>query len=193
MRVRLLWPSAAAALAVLVLSPLSHADPDRSAAIKQVTRGETLAERSSASFDQIATAATARRGAVEQLDPSLPDGSYLEDDAANLTGAQGAGIAPACVLSPEQQAIVTSLQSQGRLAAGECEMLAWFAQPGDPVEGDERRSLAEAVIVTSPELLGQESEADRQARLEADRAAAEAAAAAREIAATILMPVPPGN
>jgi hypothetical protein len=192
MRARLLWQPAAAALAVLVLSPVCHADPDRSAAIKQVTRGETLAERSSASFDQIATAATARRGAVEQLDPSLPDGSYLEDDAANLTGAQGAGIAPACVLSPEQQAIVTSLQSQGRLPAGECEMLAWFAQPGDPVEGDERRSLAEAVIVTSPELLGQESEADRQARLEADRAAAEAVAA-REIAATILMPVPPGN
>jgi len=192
MRARLLWQPAAAALAVLVLSPVSHADPDRSAAIKQVTRGETLAERSSASFDQIATAATARRGAVEQLDPSLPVGSYLEDDAANLTGAQGAGNSPACVLSPEQQAIVTSLQSQGRLPAGECEMLAWFAQPGDPVEGDERRSLAEAVIVTSPELLGQESEADRQARLEADRAAAEAVAA-REIAATILMPVPPGN
>jgi hypothetical protein len=192
MRARLLWQPAAAALAVLVLSPVSHADPARSAAIKQVTRGETLAERSSASFDQIATVTAARRSAVEQLDPSLPDGSYPEDDAASLTGAQGAGIAPACVLSPEQQAIVTSLQSQGGLPAGECEMLAWFAQPGDPVEGDERRSLAEAVIVTSPELLGQESEADRQARLEADRAAAEAAAA-REIAATILMPVPPGN
>ena len=96
------------------------------------------------------------------------------------------------MLSPEQQAIVTSLQSQGRLPAGECEMLAWFAQPGDPVEGDERRSLAEAVIVTSPELLGQESEADRQARLEADRAAAEAVAAG-EIATTLFMPVPPGN
>ena len=192
MRARLLWQSAAAALAVFAFSPLTHADPDRSAAIKQVTRGETLAERSSASFDQIATAATARRGAVEQLDPSLPDGSYPDDDAASLTGAQGAGISPACVLSPEQQAIVTSLQSQGRLPAGECEMLAWFAQPGDPVEGDERRSLAEAVIVTSPELLGQESEADRQARLEADRAAAEAVAAG-EIAATLFMPVPPGN
>jgi hypothetical protein len=192
MRARLLWQSAAAALAVLVLSPVSHADPDRSAAIKQVTRGETLAERSSASFDQITAVTAARRGAVEQLDPSLPDSSYLGDDAASLTGAQGAGIAPACVLSPEQQAVVTSLQSQGRLPAGECEMLAWFAQPGDPVEGDERRSLAEAVIVTSPELLGQESEADRQARSEADRQAAEAVAA-REIAATILMPVPPGN
>ena len=192
MRARLLWQPAAAALAALVLSPVSHADPDRSAAIKQVTRGETLAERSSASFDQIATVTAARRGAVEQLDPTLPDGSYPDDDAANLTGAQGAGISPACVLSPEQQAIVTSLQSQGRLPAGECEMLAWFAQPGDPVEGDERRSLAEAVIVTSPELLGQESEADRQARLEADRAAAEAVAAG-EIAATIFMPVPPGN
>lgn len=192
MRARLLWQPVAAALAVLVLSPVSHADPDRSAAIKQVTRGETLAERSSASFDQIATVTAARRGAVEQLDPSLPDGSYPENDAANLTGAQGSVVAPACVLSPEQQAIVTSLQSQGRLPAGECEMLAWFAQPGDPVEGDERRSLAEAVIVTSPELLGQDSEAERQARAEADRAAAEAAAA-RDIAATILMPVPPGN
>lgn len=192
MRARLLWHPMAAALAVLVLSPVSHADPDRSAAIKQVTRGETLTERSSASFDQIAIASAARRGAVEQLAPSLLDGSYPENDAGNLTGAPGAGVAPACVLSSEQQAIVTSLQSQGRLPASECEMLAWFAQPGDPVEDDERRSLAEAVIVTSPELLGQESEADRQARAEADRAAAEAAAA-RDIAATILMLVPPGN
>ena len=192
MRARLFSNATAAALiASVCLVPAAAAEADRSAAIKQVTRGETLAERSSASFNQI-TPVTGNRSAVEQLDPNLQDDSYPENGAANLTGTQGTVVAPVCVLSPEQQAIVTSLQSQGRLPAGECEMLAWFAQPGDPVDGDERRSLAEAVIATSPELLGQESEADRQARLQADREAAEAAAA-REIAATILMPVPPGN
>ena len=178
----------AGAFAAVLLAPIATAEADRSAAIKQVTRGATIAERSSAGFDQISTVAAGRTSAVDQIDPSLEAKSVPEASGDKLSDVQAAG---PCVLTPEQQAIVTSLESQGRLPAGDCEMVAWFGRPGDEPDGDDRRSLAEAVVTTSPELLGQESEAARLARIEAERRQAEAAAS-EAIAATILMPTLPG-
>lgn len=191
MRARLASHAIACAFAAVFLAPVAVAEADRSAAIKQVTRGATLAERSSAGFDQISTVAAGRTSAVDQIDPSLEAKSVPEASGDKLTDGQAAASAGPCVLTPEQQAIVTSLQSQGRLPAGDCEMVAWFGRPGDEPDAEDRRSLAEAVVTTSPELLGQESEAARIARLEAERQQAEAAASAA-IAATILTPTLPG-
>lgn len=191
MRARLASHAIACAFAAVFLAPVAVAEADRSAAIKQVTRGATLAERSSAGFDQISTVAAGRTSAVDQIDPSLEATAVPELSGDRLSNPQDTRSPAPCVLTPEQQAIVTSLESQGRLPAGDCEMVAWFGRPGDPVEGEERRSLAEAVISTSPELLGQEAEADRLARIEAERRQAEAATS-EAIAAQILTPTLPG-
>lgn len=65
---------AALALALLA-SGAASADVDRSARITQVTRSTTMAERSSAAFDQISTV-EAGRSSVSQIDPGLA----LKDD-----------------------------------------------------------------------------------------------------------------
>ena len=189
------WASpklAAILLTLAALASMAHAEADRSAAINQVAKTRTLAERSSAAFDQLSTVETGR-SRVDQIDPALA----REDAPGNdqLAAAETAAPGSACILSPEQQSIVTSLEAQGKLPAGDCEMVAWFAQPGDKAEGEDRQSLAEAVIAGAPEMLGRESEADRLAQLELEKRQAEAAASAA-IALTILtpaVPVPPGK
>ena len=189
------WASpklAAILLTLAAMASMAHAEADRSAAINQVTKTRTLAERSSAAFDQLSTVETGR-SRVDQIDPALA----REDAPGNdqLAAAETAAPSSACTLSPEQQSIVTSLEAQGKLPAGDCEMVAWFAQPGDKAEGEDRQSLAEAVIAGAPEMLGRESEADRLAQLELEKRQAEAAASAA-IALTILtpaVPVPPGK
>ena len=189
------WASpklAAILLTLAAMASMAHAEADRSAAINQVAKTRTLAERSSAAFDQLSTVETGR-SRVDQIDPALA----REDAPGNdqLAAAETAAPGSACILSPEQQSIVTSLEAQGRLPAGDCEMVAWFAQPGDKAEGEDRQSLAEAVIAGAPEMLGRESEADRLAQLELEKRQAEAAASAA-IALTILtpaVPVPPGK
>jgi hypothetical protein len=193
MRAGWVSPNAAAILLTLAaMASMAHAEADRSAAINQVTKTRTLAERSSAAFDQLSTVETGR-SRVDQIDPALA----REDAPGNdqLAAAETAAPGSACTLSPEQQSIVTSLEAQGKLPAGDCEMVAWFAQPGDKAEGEDRQSLAEAVIAGAPEMLGRESEADRLAQLELEKRQAEAAASAA-IALTILtpaVPVPPGK
>lgn len=174
------------ALTALLLAVFpAGAETDRSAAIRQVAAGETLAERSSASFDQIKPVAREARGRVDQIDPSLA--TERDDDLdIEMAAARPSG----CVLTPEQQAIVTSLQSQGRLPAGECEMLAFFADPDD--KSDDRRGLAEAIMAGAPELAGHESEAARQARLE-EEARREAEAGMKATVSTFLLPAVPVN
>jgi len=189
------WPSpkhAAVLLTLAAVSAMAHAEADRSAAINQVTKLRTMAERSSAAFEQLSAVETGR-SRVDQIDPALALSNAPDID--RLTAPEPAAPVSACTLSPEQQSIVTSLEAQGKLPAGDCEMVAWFAQPGDKVEGEDRQSLAEAVIAGSPEMLGRESEADRLAQQELERRQAEAAASAA-IALTILtpaVPVPPGK
>lgn len=179
----------AISFSVALFAPAAQAESSRSAAIRQVTSGETLPERSAAGFDQIATI-DAGRGKVDQIDPALamkvvPESDRLETDPeVPSTG---------CSLTREQQAIVTSLQAQGKLPVGDCEMIAWFARPGDQSEGEER-ALAEAAAANAPELLGQEAERDRAARLEAEQQQADAAAVS--VSTTIFTPVspaPPGK
>ena len=193
MRAGWVSPNPAAILLTLAaMASMAHAEADRSAAINQVAKTRTLAERSSAAFDQLSTVETGR-SRVDQIDPALA----REDAPGNdqLAAAETAAPGSACILSPEQQSIVTSLEAQGKLPAGDCEMVAWFAQPGDKAEGEDRQSLAEAVIAGAPEMLGRESEADRLAQLELETREAEAAASAA-IALTILtpaVPVPPGK
>jgi len=170
----------------------AHAEADRSAAINQVTKARTMAERSSAAFDQLSNVETGR-SRVDQIDPALARADTPDSD--RLTASDRIAPERGCALSPGQQSIVTSLEAQGKLPAGDCEMVAWFAQPGDKAESENRQSLAEAVIAGSPEMLGRESEADRLAQLERDRRQGEAAASAA-IALTILTPVvpaPPGK
>ena len=186
-----LFVTAAALLAVVFAAPTAATETDRSAAIKQVTSGETLSERSNAGFDQIATISAGRTSAVDQIDPSLEARAVSDSPSDRTSETQDGARTSPCVLTPEQQAIVTSLESQGRLPAGDCEMVAWFGRPGDRVESEDRRSLSEAVFVSSPELLGQEVEADRAARLEEERRQSEAAAS-EQIASTILTPAMPG-
>ena len=186
---------AAVLLMLAALVSIAHAESDRSAAVNQVTKSLTLAERSSAAFDQLSAVETGR-SRVDQIDPVLaaaeaPGGDQLSAAEPAEPAAPGS----ACTLSPEQQSIVTSLEAQGRLPAGDCEMLAWFAQPGDKAEGEDRKSLAEAVISGAPETLGRESEADRLAKAELEERQAEVAASAA-IALSILtpaVPVPPGK
>jgi hypothetical protein len=164
------------------------ADPERSAAIPQVQSSTKMEERSNAAFEQIVLpGAGTRRGGVDQIDPALfangaPDGAAFDLDPS----AESEQI-PACTLTPEQQSIVTSLEAQGRLPAGDCEMVAWFAKPADKSEED-RRALAAAVLAAAPELVGQESDEARASRLEAERLAAEAVAAA---VLTYLLPITP--
>lgn len=192
-------PSAKFALFVALLAavaPLAQADgEDRSAGIRQVTKGDTLAERSSAAFDQISTVQSGR-SRLDQIDPSLAlkDGAEID----RLSASEPPQPVEACTLTPEQQSIVTSLEAQGKLPAGECELVAWFARPGDKVENDDRQALAEAAVSGAPELLGVETEAGRLAQQEAEaeqqRQQADAAAAA--MALSILAPQPsaaPGN
>ncbi len=184
------WASpklAAVLLTLSALAPMAHAEADRSAAINQVTKSRTLAERSSAAFDQLSTVETGR-SRVDQIDPALAAAGAPGSD--QLSAGEPAAPGAACTLSPEQQSIVTSLEAQGRLPAGDCEMLAWFAQPGDKAEGEDRNSLAEAVISGAPEMLGRESEAHSLAQLELEKRQAEAAASAA-IALTILTPAVP--
>jgi hypothetical protein len=169
------------------LASIAHAEADRSAAINQVTKSRTLAERSSAAFDQLSTVETGR-SRVDQIDPALAAADAPGSD--QLAAPDPAAPGSACTLSPEQQSIVTSLEAQGRLPAGDCEMVAWFAQPGDKGEGEDRQSLAEAVIAGAPEMLGRESEADRLAKAELEERQAEAAASAA-IALTIFTPAVP--
>lgn len=183
---------AAILTAVAASSSMSHAETGRSAAIRQVTEAGTIAERSSAAFDQISTVETGR-SRLDQIDPSLARANA--EGGERLAAGAPDELAAGCSLTPEQQAIVTSLEAQGRLPAGVCEMAAWFAQPGDKVEGEDRRALAEAVLAGAPGMLGRDAEADRLAALELEQRQAEAAAA-EAIALTILtpaVPVAPGN
>jgi hypothetical protein len=176
---------AALVLAFLVGGGASS-EVDRSARITQVTRSTTMAERSSAAFDQISTV-EAGRSSVTQIDPGLA----LKDDKAgpeSLSAGQGPAPPSACELTPEQQSIVTSLEAQGRLPAGDCEMVAWFAEPRDKSEAEDRQSLAESVVAGAPELVGQDVEADRLAREAEDLARAEAAATAAAI--SLFSPTP---
>ena len=174
--------SAGAALAALIIYLPSGAEPDRSAAIKQLSSGATMAERSSAAFDQITPAAQQARGHVDQIDPSLKPAS---DETGLSASGPSAGRGP-CILTAQQRAIVTSLEAQGRLPAGDCEMAAFLTQPGDKSEED-RRATAAAVLTAAPELVGQESEASLQARLAEERAAAAAAEAAAATVSTYLV------
>lgn len=176
---------AALVLALLACGGAS-ADVDRSARITQVTRSTTMAERSSAAFDQISTV-EAGRSSVSQIDPGLA----LKDDKSgpeNLSAGQATMSASACELTPEQQSIVTSLEAQGKLPAGDCEMVAWFAEPRDKSEAEDRQSLAESVVAGAPELVGQDGEADRLAREAEELARAEAAAVAAAI--SLFSPTP---
>ncbi|MFN7178806.1 hypothetical protein [Hyphomonas sp.] len=178
--------SAGAALAALIVCLPSGAEPDRSAAIKQLSSGATLAERSSAAFDQITPAKPDTRGRVDQIDPSLTPAS----DETGLSAMASSASRTPCILSAEQRAIVTSLEAQGRLPAGDCEMAAFLTQPGDKSEED-RRATAAAVLTAAPELVGQESEAARQARLaEESRAAAAAEAVGATVSTYLVSPVP---
>jgi hypothetical protein len=176
--------SAGAALAALLACLPSGAEPDRSAAIRQLSSGATMAERSSAAFDQITSVMPQARGRVDQIDPSLRPAS---EDTGLSAMASSAGRAP-CVLTAEQRAIVTSLEAQGRLPAGDCEMAAFLTQPGDKSEEDRRVTVA-AVLSTAPELAGQESEAGRKARIAEESRAAAAEAAV----STYLVPPVPGQ
>lgn len=183
---------AAILMGLAATAQVSDAEAGRSAAISQVTEARTTAERSSAAFDQISTVETGR-SRLDQIDPSLAlaDPGDSERLAAGAPEERGSG----CTLSPEQQSIVTSLEAQGRLPAGDCEMVAWFAQPGDKVESEDRQSLAEAVVAGAPGMLGRDAEAGRLGALELEQRRAQAAAAAA-IALTILtpvVPVPPGK
>jgi hypothetical protein len=186
--------NAKSALFVAVLAasaPLAQAEKaTRSAGITQVTKGQTLAERSSAAFDQIATVQSGR-SRLEQIDPSLAlkDGAEIDRLAATETPSA----VDACTLTPEQQSIVTSLKAQGRLPEGECELVAWFARPGDKVQEKDRQDLAESVVTAAPELLGVETEAGRLAReaAEAELQRQQADAAAAAMALSILAPPPP--
>jgi hypothetical protein len=172
------------------LVPLAGAEADRSAAIRQVTRGATLAERSSAALDQIAPGQVAR-GKVEQIDPSLA--LKVAPESETLSSA-GPGPSPSgCVLTPEQQAIVTSLESQGRLPAGDCEMAAWFTRPQDKSEAELRANLAEPALTAAPELAGREAEADREASLAAAQREAAATATVTTTYFTPAAPVPAGD
>lgn len=183
---------AAILMGLAATAQVSDAEAGRSAAISQVTEARTTAERSSAAFDQISTVETGR-SRLDQIDPSLAlaDPGDSERLAAGAPEERGSG----CTLSPEHQSIVTSLEAQGRLPAGDCEMVAWFAQPGDKVESEDRQSLAEAVVAGAPGMLGRDAEAGRLGALELEQRRAQAAAAAA-IALTILtpvVPVPPGK
>lgn len=183
---------AAILMGLAATAQVSDAEAGRSAAISQVTEPRTTAERSSAAFDQISTVETGRCR-LDQIDPSLAlaDTGDSERLAAGAPEERGSG----CTLSPEQQSIVTSLEAQGRLPAGDCEMVAWFAQPGDKVESEDRQSLAEAVVAGAPGMLGRDAEAGQLGALELEQRRAQAAAAAA-IALTILtpvVPVPPGK
>ena len=171
----------------LMVYGAAYADTERSASIPQVAQSATMAERSSAAFDQISTVESGRSG-VAQIDPALAekDSSGADDLAAGRVPASAA----ACHLTPEQQSIVTSLEAQGRLPAGDCEMVAWFAEPADKSEAEDPRSLAESVVTAAPDLLGREAEADRQSREAEALARAEAAAAA--VSVSIFAP-PPGQ
>lgn len=187
MRPRL--PSACIVLMLMTggAGQVSAADPDRSAAIPQVTRGATLAERSAAGFEQIATV-EAGRSKVEQIDPALAVRIEPEADRL-LPGAAPPPPEAGCRLTPDQQAIVTSLEAQGKLPAGDCEMVAWFARPGDKSENEERAALSVAVAGAAPELLGREGEAEAAARL----AAEQRAAADVTVSTTIFTPAPAGD
>lgn len=178
--------SLALGLSVLVNGAVS-ADADRSASIRQVTNSETLAERSNAAFEQIASVATGR-SSVSQIDPSTAarDTSGSGDLGADRAPDASAG----CVLTPEQQSIVTSLDSQGKLPAGDCELMVWFSEPGDKSEAEDRRALAESAVAAAPGLLGREAEAGQAAREAEELARAEAMANA--IAVTIFA-LPPGE
>lgn len=178
--------SLALGLSTLVNGAAS-ADADRSASIRQVTNSETLAERSSAAFEQIASVA-AGRSSVSQIDPLAA--AMETSDSGDLGADRAPDASASCVLTPEQQSIVTSLESQGKLPAGDCELVAWFSEPGDKSEAEDRRALAESVAAAAPDLLGREAEAGQLAREAEELARAEAMATA--IAVTIFAP-PPGE
>lgn len=168
----------------------AQSDADRSAAIKQVTKSAAMSERSSAALDQISTVATGRTR-LDQIDPAAALDTNMDGD--HLNTAPTATPDDGCTLSPEQQSIVTSLEAQGKLPAGDCEMVSWFAQPRDKDEVESRQSLAESVVASAPELLGRSAEADRLAKLEADMARADAAAAAAALSLLAPPPIPPGK
>ncbi len=129
-------PYPAALVFALLVGAAASADVDRSARITQVTRSTTMAERSSAAFDQISSV-EAGRSSVTQIDPGLA----LKDDKSrpeSLSAGQAPMSSSTCELTPEQQSIVTSLEAQGKLPAGDCEMVAWFAEPRDKSEAEDR-------------------------------------------------------
>ncbi|MDP1555023.1 MAG: hypothetical protein Q8L84_06150 [Hyphomonas sp.] len=189
MRARLSRRASALILLALAGTALSaQTEVDRSAAMKQLAGDQTMAERSSAAFDQISTV-DADRARVDQIDPTLAAADLPDGD--ELSAGEPAARAAGCGLTPEQQSIVTSLASQGRLPAGDCEMIAWLTRPGDKSESEDRQSVAEAVMSGAPELLGRDAEADRLAQLELEQRQAEATA----FVFTVLppAPVPPGK
>lgn len=173
-------------LAATLLALPASAEPDRSAVINQLLPGSSVAERSSAAFEQIRPLPADGRGRVDQIDPDLTPAT----DEISLSAA-GTRPRKACTLTPEQQAIVTSLEAQGRLPAGDCEMAAFLAPPSDKSDED-RRALAAAVLSGAPELAGQESEAARLARLAEERRQAAAAESAAAVS-SYLLPPPPGQ
>lgn len=182
---RLVLPAALISTILVAAAP-AMADNDRSAAVPQVAKSASMAERSSAALDQISSVESGRTR-LDQIDPGATDAASVDDD--RLGAAEASGSPDACSLTNEQQAIVTSLAAQGKLPAGDCEMAAWFAAPRDKDELEGRQSLAEAVVAGAPELLGRNAEADRLAEIEAEQQRADAAAAA--LALSLLAPPPP--
>lgn len=180
--------SAGLLLAAALAVASAGAEPERSATIKQLAPGATLAERSNAAFEQITPATIDARGRVDQIDPTLAAATDDTDLAA--TGASS--MRRACVLTPDQLAIVTSLEAQGRLPAGDCEMAAFLAHPSDKSDED-RRAAAAAVLAAAPELVGRESEAAVQAREAEERRQSAAAAETAAAVSTFLLPKPSGQ
>lgn len=175
------------------LAPSAQAEkplPDRSASIPQLVREPSLSARSSAALDQISAVNAQTRGAVEQIDPSARAiaGADAEPPPASTevltAGASaGTGAPPACRLTPDQAAILQSLQMQAQVISDGCELIEWLAVTGAgrPV-AEARRQEGEAVSALMPELL------PAGAAPEADPRAAEEEAAREALREIIVLP-----
>lgn len=165
--------------AMLVALTGGPALADRSAKIDQVVRKDTIAERSSAAFDQISATPRTGRGSIDQIDPS----ARPRDESGPFDTAVQRLPRPSpphgCDVSADQAAIIASLKAQGQIISEDCDLADWVAIAGDRSGKDERRATGEALSATRPELLSFEAQRDKEAaeraeqeRLDAARAAA---------------------